>query len=264
MKPKVILMVLLWVTIASISHSSETVTIKGTGTTSEGNPLMLTGKLKKPAGEGPFPAVICLHGCGGISKRDHTWAERLSSWGYVTLQVDSFKPRGQTNICTHPKLIPPEVRAQDAHDGKRFLSELSFVNSEKIGVMGWSHGGSTTLYAVNPKIPIENKGLPFRVAIAFYPFCDLPLTGLDAPLLILSGSYDDWTPPEKCSQMMPSKKSFPEVVLKIYPKAYHGFDSEGVDRYVQGSRSTHRVLYNPSAAEDAIIRVKDFLEKYLK
>src|SRR5512140_1480438 len=67
-----------------------------------GGVLNLTGRLKNPGGVGPFPAVVLLHGCGGISqRRDHRWAERLTGWGYVTLQVDSFGLRGLSSVCTY-------------------------------------------------------------------------------------------------------------------------------------------------------------------
>ena len=226
---------------------------------------MLTGKLTKPQGDGPFPALVCLHGCGGISSRDNRWAKRLSIWGYVVLQVDSFGPRGRSNICTDTKLIPPETRAQDAHDAKAFLAGFPFVDKDRIAVMGWSHGGWTATYAISPKIPIQDRGDPFRAAVAFYPYCDLPLSILDSPLLILIGNYDDWSPVRMCSQMMAFRKASDEIILKIYPKAYHDFDWEGMDRYVTGSRNLrHRLLYDPSAAADAITRVREFLEKHLK
>jgi dienelactone hydrolase len=264
MKTRIVIFLFLMIATAKAADATETVTFKGTDTTSNENPFMLMGKLTRPEGEGPFPAVVCLHGCGGISKRDDAWVERLSSWGYVTLQVDSFGPRGRSNICTNGKLIPPESRAQDARDAKSFLSGFPFVNKGRIGVMGWSHGGWTTLYTVNPRITLQNRGDPFRAAIAFYPYCDISLSGLETPLLILIGDYDNWTPASMCSQMMPFRKTSNEVILKIYPKAYHGFDAEGMDRYVQGSRNTHRMLYNPAAAADGIPRVREFLERHLK
>jgi len=256
--------VMLAIIVSTSATAADKVTFNSSYTTDDGTSLMLTGKLTKPQGDGPFPAVVCLHGCGGITRRDDRWVERLSSWGYVALQVDSFGPRGKSSICTNTQLISPATRAQDAHDAKVFLSGFPFVNKEKIGVMGWSHGGWTTLHAISPKITIRNKDDSFKAAIAFYPYCDLPLSKLDGPLLILIGDYDDWTPARMCSQMMAFRKASDEVTLKIYPKAYHGFDAEGMDMYIQGSRDRHRFLYNPAAASDSIIRVRDFLEKHLK
>jgi hypothetical protein len=54
--------------------------------------VQLTGQLYPPAGEGPFPAVVFLHGCAGIDPVQHHWAHRLQQWGYLVLLVDSFGP----------------------------------------------------------------------------------------------------------------------------------------------------------------------------
>ena len=51
-----------------------------------------------------------------------------------------------------------------------------------------------------------------------------------------------------------------EIILKIYPGAYHDYYWEGMDETYGG----HRVLYDPVATQDAIIQVKSFLTKYLK
>jgi hypothetical protein len=47
--------------------------------------LQLRGSLYRPDGPGPFPAVVALHGCGGIRPRLHQWAATLHQWGYVVL-----------------------------------------------------------------------------------------------------------------------------------------------------------------------------------
>src|SRR5215510_57673 len=59
----------------------------------------LTARLRRPDGGGPFPTLVLLHGCGGITPGNDWWTETLRRWGYVTLLVDSFGPRGRTNIC---------------------------------------------------------------------------------------------------------------------------------------------------------------------
>nr|WP_264484369.1 dienelactone hydrolase family protein [Mesorhizobium sp. PAMC28654] len=57
--------------------------------------MPLQGYLTRPQGEGPFPAVVVLHGCMGLFPSERkAWSERLSSWGYVVLFVDSFSTRG--------------------------------------------------------------------------------------------------------------------------------------------------------------------------
>jgi dienelactone hydrolase len=254
------LMLVFWIPVTA--SPAEMVTFKGTGTAAEPDPLMLTAKLTKPDGDGPFSAVVMLHGCGGILlKRDNPWAKRLSNWGYLALQVDSFSPRGITSVCadrsSNSRFVPKRVR--DAYDAKDYLSGLSFVDRNRIAVMGWSHGGWTTLSILS-----EKERDPFRAAIAFYPWCNVPMADLNASLSILIGDADDWSPAQRCVSRMPSDKSTHEVTLKVYPDAHHGFDGKGLDRRVQGVTGPHRLVYNEKAADDAIVRVKDFLEKYLK
>lgn len=228
-----------------------------------GGALNLTGRLTKPDGKGPFPAIVLLHGCGGIQpKRDHRWAERLAGWGYVTLQVDSFRPRGLSNVCTYSGREATDIlqkRVTDGYDAKRYLAGLPFVDRSRIAVMGWSHGGITTL-----QILYQKTDDPFRAAVAFYPSCRRMLTGLSAPLLILIGEADDWTPAARCVEMMPKGQAASEVTLQVYPGAYHGFDTLDANTNVRGSRGMHHLQYDPAAEADAVIRVRAFFEKYLK
>jgi dienelactone hydrolase len=251
---------LLLIGTAYSAAAADTVTFMGTSTDLSGKPVMLTGKLIKPQGRGEFPAVILLHGCGGIKSREDVWVNRLVKWGYVTLQVDSFEPRGHQNICSSTRIIPPKTRAQDAHDARSYLGGLPFVDRNRIAVMGWSHGGWTTLHTISKKILIQKRGDSFQAAVAFYPYCDIFLEDLRAPLLILIGKRDDWCPAAMCSNMMPTGKTANEISLKIYPGAYHGFDWEGMDFIYKG----HRFLYDPAATADAIVQVQNFLEKYLQ
>jgi dienelactone hydrolase len=250
------------VLIATAAMPAEIVSFKGTGTAAEPDPLMLTAKFTKPGGEGPFPAVVMLHGCAGaFSKRDSQWAERLISWGYVVLQADSFRPRGIRSVCadrsSNSRFIPKRVR--DAYDAKTYLSGLAFVDGNRIAVMGWSHGGWTTLHVLS-----EKGKEPFRAAVAFYPWCDVPMTGLNSPLLILTGDADDWTPSDRCVSRIPAEETNRDLILKVYPNAYHDFDQIHVDGYAKGATKPHRLLYNKEAMEDAVVQVKGFLEKHLK
>ena len=57
------------------------------------------GSIILPEGSPPFPAVVILHGCNGVSQNTRVWARRLASWGYTALIVDSFRPRGIDNVC---------------------------------------------------------------------------------------------------------------------------------------------------------------------
>jgi dienelactone hydrolase len=223
----------------------------------EGGQQILRGRLTRPAGDGPFPAIVLLHGCAGILNRDYTWMNTLQRWGYVSLLVDSFGPRGRSNICApgQGRLVHTNRRAKDAHGAKLYLESLPFVDRNRIAVMGWSHGGMATVEAATINEPSSS---PFQAAIAFYPYCG-PLYNLNTPLLVLIGEKDDWTPANKCKTYIKSKKGWPETILKVYPDAYHAFDSP----FSPSSYMGHWVGRNSSAALDSYERVRVFLEKYL-
>ena len=259
MRNKILLMVLLTVSFLTQTPWAGTVQFKSLDLGTDGNPKILTGKLTKPKGEAPFPAVVLLHGSGGIKAgRDADWAAKLSNWGYVALQVDSFGPRGVSvaDILRDSSKVPHYRRAKDAHGALRYLARLPFVDRDRIAVMGWSHGGGATIVSVMNAY----GGDPFKAAIAFYPYCAYSMDILNAPLLILTGEADDWCPARKCANRMPFGKTENEVTLKIYPGAYHDFDWKGMNKVVKG----HRVRYNPEAAADAIVQVKNYLAQHLK
>ena len=62
-------------------------------------PVTVRAEIYRPRGNGTFPAVIVLHGCGGPDTHHERWAERLVSWGYVAVVINSFSSRGFGNIC---------------------------------------------------------------------------------------------------------------------------------------------------------------------
>lgn len=220
--------------------------------------LRLEGRLRKPDGEGPFPAVVVMHGCGGIWRWNDVWSDRLTNWGYVVLDVDSFGPREKTSICHRPESISGETRALDAHGAKAFLAGLPFVDSARIAVMGMSHGGWTALHAIRRGTTSDLELEPFRAAIALYPWCDAP-SELDAPLLILIGELDEWTPAARCKTFVAGVSSSSEVILEVYPDAHHLFDLKDIDTRQEG----YVLRYHPQAADDAVPRIREFLAKHL-
>jgi dienelactone hydrolase len=93
-------------------------------------------------------------------------------------------------------------------------------------LLGWSHGGSTTLAAAAAPVP---EGL-LRGAIAFYPGCGvLQRRGGWAPavpLLMLLGGADNWTAPGNCQALAAAWPG--QVEMVIYAGANHGFDGPGI------------------------------------
>lgn len=196
-----------------------------------GNLVAYVMRPEGPAGAGAKrPAVVALHGCGGVFRangrqqvRDEDWGRRLSGQGFVVVFPDSFGSRGLGPQCAvKERAIVPRQRADDAIAAARWLAAQPDVDASRIALIGWSHGGSTTLWTVDTR----RKGdMPFKTAIAFYPGCrpfaEAAVWTSRIPLLILMGAADDWTPPEPCRRLIGRKY----VRFVEYPGAYHGFDA---------------------------------------
>ncbi|KAB2847849.1 MAG: dienelactone hydrolase family protein [Hyphomicrobiaceae bacterium] len=242
--------------------------------------LKLNGYLLKPDGAGPFPAVVALHGCGGLfrkeaqggrlSSRHADWADRLVAAGYVVLFPDSFGSRNAPGQCSvADRVASPRTRASDALAAARWLAGQSFVDPARLGLMGWSNGGSTVLWAVTRRL--EAADADFKVAVAFYPGCRTPLERTKGnprmPLTILMGAADDWTPPEPCEAF--AKERGARIVL--YPDAYHGFDSPNSKvrqrrnlAFTKNKDGKAHVGTNPAARQAAIAETMAIFEKALK
>ena len=223
----------------------------------------LWARLTRPDGDGPFPAVVLLHGCDGTNL-GRPWGieETLKGSGIASLRINSFGPRGYYNVCGEIVAeVGPRIRALDAHAGKDYLKSLPFIDGDKIGVVGWSHGGMTVLSAVsNDAIHEPVRPDPFKVAVAFYPLCSLKLHRLDAPLLVMIGDADDWTRSAYCESMTLEGETTHEYELVVYPSATHAFDWEGgPDEYFG-----YKIIYDPEATEDAYRRLETFLALHLQ
>src|SRR2546428_11305816 len=128
--------------------------------------------LFRPVGRGPFPAVVLLHGCGGIRPHFVQWAGAIRDMGYVALLVDSFRPRGISSICADSQTMASMTRdrAADAYGALRHLKGLPFVDGDRVVLMGWSHGGWPTLDVYTCRRYRTPRG-HLRDAISVYPWC---------------------------------------------------------------------------------------------
>ncbi|MBI5583873.1 MAG: dienelactone hydrolase family protein [Deltaproteobacteria bacterium] len=229
---------------------------------SRGNDLWLKGTLSKPQGRGPFPAIVMLSGERGFFKPHDQWVDLFVQWGFVTLQLDLLRSRGLSSIYgdnNYNMILSPRDVAHDAYDAMIYLSGLPFVDETRVALIGWGFGGWATLYALDPSVYIQNRDRSFKSAIAFYPYCEQPKKGFNAPLLILHGELGDWYPASQCLKIE-GKGSPNEISVKVYPGAPMSFDMPGLDQGEDGRRSP----YQEAATADAIVLVKSFLEKYLK
>ena len=226
-----------------------------TTTTPNGTSEQIPVELSKPEGLGPFPAVVIMHDCSGLGPRSSggpgRWAKELVGRGYVVLMPDSFTTRGfPDGVCTDASRsrddVSPARRVRDAYAALAHLRTLPYVDGTRIGVMGGSHGGSTTLTSMiapesDTDLLAKERRAGFAAAVALYPGCVASRRTWSnpgvyrpvAPLLILIGDKDDWTPAEPCRRLTEAAQQagYP-MTIKIYPGAYHSFDSNYPVRYV--------------------------------
>lgn len=187
----------------------------------------LTGELYRPAGAGPFPAVVMLHGCAGRSSRasEEAGGAYFASLGYALLIVDSFGPRGITDRCDGASGTSVD-REMDAFGALLYLARLPFVDPERIAVLGYSQGGGIALSAVK----LGGFGTlfepRFRAAIAYYPPCEVSMGGASVPTVVLIGALDDITPAHLCEEMMARRTGEgADLRLVVYQGAHHAFNS---------------------------------------
>lgn len=241
----------------------------------------LDAVLYLPPGPGPFPAVVALHGCGGLwrdngklSMRHTDWGERLAAEGFAVLMPDSYGSRKLGSQCGVKELTvrANRERVADAAAARHWLQARGDIRADRIALLGWSGGGSTVLAAIRrDRRPADTKP-DFSRAVAFYPGCRFQSESTSfaarLPLMMLMGEADDWTPAAPCDYLAKAAQSRGEKVeLVTYPGALHDFDHPRLEvkersdiAYSATGTGKATVGTNPAARDDAIKRVKAYLK----
>jgi len=194
-----------------------------------------------PSGDGPFPAIVAIPGCSGISSDDiaaeeanpalreddllfrqhyRGMAESLSAEGRVVLLIDIHSAEGVLTACNGQ--ISNERIAEYIDEAIAFAKSLPGVNPDNISVIGWSMGGGGVLKWLHGP---RNEGASVRSAIAVYPSCSkLQDLTTSIPVLMLLGGADDIADPSKCEDLVRRATIGADVAIVNYPGARHGFD----------------------------------------
>jgi hypothetical protein len=161
----------------------------------------VTGNLYIPDGEGPFPAVINMHGHwsqGRLAARVQQRGHLLAKCGYVCLCVDAFgsgeratrhgefeyhgNNLGGSLLQLGETLMG--VQVVDNMRGVDLLCSLPFVNATKIGATGGSGGGNQTMWLaamdtrITAAVPVVSVGSFQSYVMCLNCICEALPTGL--------------------------------------------------------------------------------------
>jgi dienelactone hydrolase len=275
----------LWALLAILGLSPGlAAAVEAVSISSQDGKLQLPGYWFEAAVTEPRPAVISLHGCGGLldekgrlSRNRFRIAEYLNVEKIHMLAVDSFTPRGERSICETPtsrRSIQHEDRRADVFAAMQWLAGRASVDKGRIAVVGYSNGGGAVLSVLDrTDKAVRAQAIQPKAAIAFYPPCSRYVQlwnyELSAPLLLMIGALDDWAPAHHCVDLHAKvRRAQPgaEFELIVYPESHHGFDGLGPLTVRTGlpTRSGRATVGgNPEARDQALRRMFDFLAAHL-
>lgn len=213
--------------------------------------------LYLPEGEGPFGCVLALH--GSIGWADHH-QDHVNGWieaGLAVCKVHSFTSRSIDSTVDDQLSVTHAMMLVDAFKTRAVLEQDSRIG--KIGIAGWSLGGTVALYSAWSPL-IEILGTPFDAHLPFYPAAHLRpelQTWSDSPILILHGDADDWTPLHFVEGLVPQ---LPNATLHVYSGAHHSFDCEKeltwLPKAVHLNKRTARIAKNGNMSGELLFGIR--------
>ena len=184
---------------------------------------IIEAELFLPQGEGPFGCVVAFHGSKGWINHHQDHVDNWLDAGLAVCKVDSFSARETDSTVNDQLSVTHAMMLVDAFRTRSILEQDPRIG--KIGITGWSLGGTIALYSAWAPI-IEILGTPFDAHVPFYPAAHIRpdvQKWSRKPMLILHGDADDWTPLHLVESLMPQ---LPNATLQVYNGAHHSFDSQ--------------------------------------
>jgi dienelactone hydrolase len=209
--------------------------------TFKGKAITITGELFLPPGAAKVPAMIVHHGSGGVSdERERRYARELVQLGVVTLVLDSFKGRGVASTVSDQAAVSTNDMLGDAFAALKALAGHARVDAARVGIVGFSKGGSVALLAAHEAKAAKEapKGLRFALHVPFYPACvnhyyRPKSTG--AAIYLMLGEADTYIGVGPCREYAAILKAEgARIETVMFPGARHGFDGGAAYRVATG------------------------------
>ncbi len=226
-----------------------------------------------------WPAVVILHGSGGVDSRGGWYARQLNEAGFATLEIDLWAARGVSGPSTRPK--SPMETVPDAYAALAFLSTRPDIDPARVGVMGFSWGGVVTMLSATSAVEAKYAapGQAFAAFAPLYPVCwaynRVPglefkdLTG--KPVFIQAGELDRYDDPDSCAQLHAGLPDAAKAVVRVvtYPGATHAWDRREPDVVIndpfahKGKGGPTPFTFNPAVTARSTKATVDFFREIL-
>ncbi len=215
---------------------------------------VLNCSMMKPANFDPnkkYPVFFDVYGGPGNSSVSNAWPGTMQQWycseGFIVVQVDNRGSRGRGTAFKHA--VYKQLGKWEVHDyvqAAKYLSTLPFVDSERIGIWGWSYGGYMSALTL-----LLGEGT-FHAGVAIAPLTDWRLYDtiyaerfmqrpednpdgydvgscivhadkLQGNLLIIHGGMDDNVHVQNTMQFIDRlEEAGKQFDMRIYPNGNHG------------------------------------------
>lgn len=216
----------------TISFTDERITPSYVTYDSEGgNSGQMRGYLVRPAGDGPFPAVLVVHENRGLNPYIEDVARRLGVEGFLALAPDALHPLGgypgndDAGREMQAKLDRDKIFIDMLNSAKHLKShELS---NGKLGTTGFCFGGAVVNYLATAMGEDLSAGVPF--------YGTAPASGdvakIKASMLIQYAEEDPRVNATQADYEAALKANNVEYEMHVYPGTQHGFHNNSTQRY---------------------------------
>jgi dienelactone hydrolase len=225
-------------------HPIQTVTLKTkqilTAET-KGAPATLAGELRIPKpGSDRLPAVVLIHGSGGVGGNVDAWAKEVNSLGIAAFTLDTFSGRGIVNTINDQSQLDSLAMTIDAYRALSVLARHPRIDPDRIAVMGFSKGAVPAIYSSNERFRklYDSATVGFAAHIGLYTPCNVQYRDDDkvtgAPIRLFHGIADDYVSIVPCRGYVERlKRAGANVVLTEYEDAFHAYDSTALSATIQ-------------------------------
>lgn len=230
------------------------------------NESTMEGYLTQPEAAGRHPAVVVIQEIWGVNSHIQSVVDRLPSQGYVGLAPSMFHREGPMTTGLHEEMDTAIARMRRCTDANilsdvgaavDYIKAQSFVQSDKIGIVGFCYGGRVS-YLASCNISDLSASVVFYgggigAALGDGPSPLEQTANIGCPMLGLFGEEDANPAPEDVANFDAElTKNGKTHEFHSYAGAGHGFHCEA------------RASYRPEAATDAWAKAIAWFDKYLK